>query len=149
MGCSPRTFIGWLEKWFRGRKTKQSRGGKSSSKKRVKQKSVSSVTIIKSLHTVERSHNFYPNSSFSARKPSFTPQQLVSPSDNRPSELQCFGCGKAGHWRRNCRVINQKTKEKLKVKLKFAVCSTEKSSEFWSNISSKISVKGRLLQSLD
>ena len=34
-------------------------------KKRVKQKSVSSVTITKPLHAVDRSHNFRLNSSFS------------------------------------------------------------------------------------
>ena len=34
-------------------------------KKRVKQKSVTSVTITKPLHAVDRSHNFRLNSSFS------------------------------------------------------------------------------------
>ena len=42
-----------------------------------------------------------------------------------------------------------KAKEKLKVKSKFVVCSTEEPSEFYINISFKISVKGRLRQSLD
>ena len=40
-------------------------------------------------------------------------------------------------------------KEKSEVKSKFVVCSTEEPSEFYINISFKISVKGRLRQSLD
>ena len=47
-------------------------------KKRMKQKSVSSVTITKSLHTVDTSHNFRSSSSFFLKRPSFTPQQQHS-----------------------------------------------------------------------
>ena len=42
-----------------------------------------------------------------------------------------------------------KAKEKLKVKSKIVISSTERPSKFYSDISSKISVKGRLQQSLD
>ena len=63
---------------------------KNSSKKEKDETKISSVTITKSLHTVDTSHNFRSSSSFFLKRPSFTPQQQHSSNRsvhfyNRPS----------------------------------------------------------------